>query len=308
MICESGIVSGTANEVCDIIDELFLCQILSLLARQKKETSFFSLLTEKYVLTQAALESLNSALGFLAPIDLDQECPYSLWWMADLVCGELCPPDNNLHCLVKIESPLYQGFTKGVTKSLDFEFSDDLEGRSFISREFRDIYHWHCLKKITDEFERIPISSEGSLRAKQKGATFQVRYGISLEGKMTDAPIEVQSSKTSHPTKTATSSKSKKLEIMITQFREELKKYKEKVKKPDLLSDLKIILDRLDQDYRDCQNKLEGLSFPDGPQGGGKGKKSKSSNKAALSTKQDLIQEMQSVFVDPLTRYGQFFC
>ena len=97
------------------------------------------------------------------------------------------------------------------------------------------------------------------------------------------------------------------MEIMITQFREELKKYKEKVKKPDLLSDLKLNLDRLDQDYRDCQNKLEGLSFPDGPQGGGKGKKSKSSNKAALPTKQDLIQEMQSVFVDPLTRYGHFF-
>ncbi|XP_043919452.1 probable ATP-dependent RNA helicase DDX60 [Protopterus annectens] len=133
--------------------------------------------------------------------------------------------------LIRVKSSLLEEYAGDALDSLPFLTNDDpLVSSLTKSKEFDELYHWHSMKPLSDEYERTACDNEKQpsdpkearrmLRNKQRYTAYLRFYGQSLEGNISkqiptnrkeDALIKSKSA----PKKTKASTQKKKAEIIV---------------------------------------------------------------------------------------------
>jgi len=151
--------------------------------------------------------------------------------------------------LMKIDHPLYSQYTKELIDKDTVEFLEDPNSSPFVMeyKVFEEKYHWHTLKKLTDAYDRIPENRQTKSffgrKNNQKNASFMVRYGTSIEGKIEiDKPIAVSDNNKDKKHKEKPGGTGNKKSSVVKIQRENIKK-KFLTQKEDLDSKYKLVKD-----------------------------------------------------------------
>jgi len=189
--------------------------------------------------------STNFGVDFLGPFSLPDES-FNEFDVEKKQIESVSIADKSF--LVKIDNPIYNGYTKDLLGKSKFEFLENADPSPDVTdyRVFEEKYHWHVLKKLTDAYDRIPENKQSKSffgrKNNQKNASFMVRYGTSIEGGIEiDKPIAVSENKRDTKPQKEKSGGGKKSSVVKIQ-RENIKK-KFLLQKEDLEGKYKAVKD-----------------------------------------------------------------
>ena len=184
------------SSIADILDTQFFLSILMRLAmnatQEKPVNSLVSLFqneVQKVPTLQADLQFLNTK------IELGSLCTKE---QGEALKGEIQivkeRSSSMPSSLLRIDNPLYKSYTK------DQQLYDGLEVQQKQGearyKKFEEKYHWHTMKKLSDDYDRTKDNRKSSSffarKNQQTNANFMMRYGTSIEGGIdSDSPLVV---------------------------------------------------------------------------------------------------------------------
>jgi len=208
--------------------------------------------------------------------------------------------------LMKIDNPIYNQYTKDILDKDSFEFLEDPASSPYVMeyKVFEEKYNWHALKKLTDEYDRIPENKQSKSffgrKNNQKNASFMVRYGTSIEGGIEiDKPIAVSESKkdTKHKEKPGGNKKSSVVKIQRENInkkfllqKEDLDTKYKAVKDVAITNKLTDIASMFENKYKDIQKEILKVGI------------SNTNSKQKEKVKDNLEEDIKKYFEDRLTK------
>ena len=214
--------------------------------------------------------------------------------------------DSKQSYLMKIDNPIYNQYTKDIIDKDTFEFLEAPDSSPFVMeyKVFEEKYHWHAMKKLTDEYDRIPENKQSKSffgrKNNQKNASFMVRYGTSIEGGIEiDKPIAVSENKkdTKHKEKAGGNKKSSVVKIQRENIKKKFLLQKEDldtkykaVKEVAITNKLTDVVSMFENKWKDIQKEIVKIGTAN------------TNSKEKEKVKDNLEEDVKKYFEDRLTK------